>query len=108
MTTINGLPPVAPGQPEPPHTTAPAKNPNAEAGTTARSAADTPFSSANVSLTQAAVQLSALQGGDASPPMVDNARVNALKQAIDSGSYQIDPARVAEKLLQFENQLHGG
>ena len=108
MATINGLPPVAPGQPEPPRNTGSTKNANAGANGTARPSGDAPSSSADVSLTQAAVQLSALQGGDASPPVIDSARVNALKQAIDSGSYQIDPARVADKLLQFENQLHGG
>lgn len=41
----------------------------------------------------------------ASAPAVDTKRVEALKAAIDSGQYTIDPDRVAKKLLQQEIQL---
>ena len=35
----------------------------------------------------------------------DANRINHLKLAIDKGSYNINPLRVAEKFIQFESQL---
>lgn len=36
---------------------------------------------------------------------VDQTRVEMLRKAIDSGQYQVDAARVATKMLDFENDL---
>jgi negative regulator of flagellin synthesis FlgM len=35
-------------------------------------------------------------------PVADTQRIEQVKQAIMDGSYEIDPAKVAEKLMQFE------
>jgi|GEM_PF-2662561 len=41
------------------------------------------------------------------PPGIDMARVNALKAAIADGSYRVDAATVATRMLGLERQLEG-
>lgn len=40
-----------------------------------------------------------------SAPMVNDNRVANIKAALQSGSYQIDPERIAEKLMQLDLNL---
>ncbi len=39
------------------------------------------------------------------PPPVDRARVNALRDALAAGAYEIDSARVAARLLAIDREL---
>jgi len=61
-----------------------------------------------VSLTGTASQLRALEQQIASLPVVDVQRVESIKQDISSGSYQIDPPRVADKMIQMETAINHG
>ncbi|MGE0289860.1 MAG: flagellar biosynthesis anti-sigma factor FlgM [Bradyrhizobium sp.] len=58
-----------------------------------------------LSLTDTGTLLQKLDAAIAATPVVDMARVNRIQQAIENGSYEIDPARVAEKMLAFETAL---
>ena len=58
-----------------------------------------------VSLSDNAVQLGKLENTVVSTPVVDTQRVEQVKQAIKDGSYEVDPAKVADKLMQFESIL---
>ena len=58
-----------------------------------------------VTLTQTAQRLHELEGALANEPVVNSQRVEAIKAAIQSGDYQIDPQRVADKLISFEEKL---
>jgi negative regulator of flagellin synthesis FlgM len=58
-----------------------------------------------VQITGSAKQLAALEQALKDQPVVDEARVAALRSAIESGTYQVDAARVADKLLRMEDQL---
>jgi len=58
-----------------------------------------------VSLTQAGNQLNQLENTIAKLPVVDTQRVESIKQSIASGSFEIDSARVADKLLNFEQSF---
>ena len=60
-----------------------------------------------MSLTDTAARLRKLESTLAQLPVVDRQRVEAPRQAIADGSYRVDPARVAEKLLAFESALTG-
>ncbi len=58
-----------------------------------------------VSLSDNAVQLGKLDNTAASTPVVDTQRVEQVKQAIKDGTYEVYPAKVADKLMQFESIL---
>ena len=38
-------------------------------------------------------------------PAVDELRVSAVKQRLQDGSYEIDPQRIADRLLRLEEDL---
>ena len=58
-----------------------------------------------VTLTSSARSLQKIEEVIAQTPVVNSSKVAAVKQAISSGTYQIDSSRVADKLLQFESGL---
>ena len=58
-----------------------------------------------VTLTNSARSLQKIEEAVAKAPVVDASKVAAVKQAVDSGTYQINAGRVADKLLQFESGL---
>ena len=62
-------------------------------------------SSDTVTVTDQAARLQELEQSLANTPVVDSARVAELREAIASGSYQPDPARIADKLSQLERDL---
>lgn len=78
---------------------------NATAG--ASSEAGKAKSGDTVSLTGAAQHLRHLELSLAQQPVVDTQRVEATKRAIDNGTYQIDPGRIASKMIALERALAG-
>ena len=38
-------------------------------------------------------------------PVVDTERVNEVKKAIDEGTYEVNSARIADKMMKFEGLL---
>lgn len=61
-----------------------------------------------VTLTPQARRLSQMQQSLATAPAPDNsARLDALKKAINEGSYQVDSERLAANISRFEQDLEG-
>ncbi len=58
-----------------------------------------------VTLTNSARSLQRIEEAIAKAPVVNASKVAAVKQAINSGTYQINAGQVAAKLLQFERGL---
>ena len=58
-----------------------------------------------VSITTKAEALHQLDEAVSEQSVIDISRVESLKIAIDTGQYDIDPFRVAEKFIQFESEL---
>jgi negative regulator of flagellin synthesis FlgM len=58
-----------------------------------------------VKITQSGLLMSKLEDIVHRTPVVDQERVAAIKDAIASGSYEIDDQRVADRLLKFEHDI---
>jgi negative regulator of flagellin synthesis FlgM len=73
----------------------------AEAGSTGRAQAPADA----VDITDTAAKLKAIESRLAGLPDVDQARVAAIRERIESGNYQPDAARIAQKLARLEREL---
>lgn len=60
-----------------------------------------------VSLTASAALLQELEKEIAQLPVVDAGRVENVQRALATGTFQVDPARTADKLLQLELIMNG-
>ena len=74
-------------------------------GDAATSPAEAASSGSPVQITDQARQLAALEQAVASMPVVNEARVAAIRLAIESGRYEVEPERIADKLLRMETEL---
>jgi negative regulator of flagellin synthesis FlgM len=58
-----------------------------------------------LTLTNSARSLQMIEEAVAKTPVVNDEKVAAVKQAINSGTYQINSGRIAGKLLNFERGM---
>ena len=56
-------------------------------------------------LTGEATSLQALQRQLSTAPAVDNARVQAVREALENGSSRINPEAIAQRMLDLDQQL---
>lgn len=61
----------------------------------------------SVSLTDTAARLQKLENTIAELPVVDTQRVEDIRNAIASGEYEINPGRIADKMLGMDAELNG-
>jgi negative regulator of flagellin synthesis FlgM len=59
----------------------------------------------SVHITDSARTMSALSQAVSSSPDIDSARVAVVQQALDAGQYTINPQRIADRLLQLDQDL---
>lgn len=59
----------------------------------------------SVNLTDTASMLKKMEASLSSVPVVDVKRVESVKQSIMNGSFNVDPGRIAEKMVNFESML---
>lgn len=60
------------------------------------------------SLTDTAIRLQEVENKLAEQPVVDRQRVEAIRQAIADGGFEVRPERIAAKMLDLEQMLSGG
>lgn len=70
-----------------------------------KTSAGTSSTGETVSISQSSLLLSELQRAIASLPVADAGRVAALKNAITSGAYEVDPVAVADRIIRLEREL---
>jgi negative regulator of flagellin synthesis FlgM len=63
--------------------------------------------SGEVHITDTATQLASLEQTLRDSPSVDSLRVESMRQAIEQGTYQVQPQHIATQLLQIEHALGG-
>ena len=76
-----------------------------DAGTSGSQAAEGAKAAAPVQITDQARRLAALERAVNDAPVVNEARVAAVRTAIEEGRYEVAPERIAEKLLRMEQEL---
>jgi negative regulator of flagellin synthesis FlgM len=80
-------------------------DPNAKSATTGD---QSPVPGDSVNLTNTVSMLKKMEASLQNVPVVDEKRVASVKQSILNGSFNIDPSRIAEKMLNLESMLKGG
>lgn len=58
-----------------------------------------------VSLTGDASRLQELERQLESQPVVDSQRVDAVRSAVENGTFEVNPERIAEKMMSLEQAL---
>lgn len=79
----------------------------ARAGDARDKAIEAPAAGDSLRLTGEAAGLRAMQQELAARPAVDEARVQAVREALESGSYRINPEAIASAMLELDAQLAG-
>ncbi len=92
----NNRPPVNTGE------ASATKYPKNDNSSTNKPLGGTPSRADSFSLTHRATQLRQLEAQIAQLPVVDTQRVAEVQHALATGTLEIHPARVADKLLSFE------
>lgn len=67
--------------------------------------AGTPSTSDQLSLTSSAQLLKELSEAVEFSTGMDRDRIEAIRKALEDGTYEVDAARIADKLLKLEEQL---
>ncbi len=83
---------------------------NASASTTAATGGNAPASPQSddqLKLTDSARALQEAARLDTSSA-IDSKRVEQIREALANGTYQVDPGRIADRMLSFERQLGTG
>lgn len=60
-----------------------------------------------VSLSKQGKEMGEIHNQMATQPSFDSAKVAAIKEAISNGSYTVDPEKLADNMIKFENEFGG-
>lgn len=89
-----------------PQQSGPAKSPQPGGGPGAGEQASAPPPADTVNITSQAQQLRQLEADIAGQPVVNRERVEAVRQAINEGRFEVDAQRIADRLISLERALN--
>ena len=98
---IEGTPPAAV------RTTGPVSGRVANAGADRSRPVEASAGSDSLRLTGEAASLQAMQRELSTAPAIDNARVQAVREALQAGTYKVNPEAIADGMLRLDDQLGG-
>jgi len=78
---------------------------NTAVGTPTAGASSSPAADSSVHITSSARLLASLSQAVNNTPDINSARVATMQQAIASGQYKINPERIANRLVQLDQDL---
>ncbi|WMJ69138.1 flagellar biosynthesis anti-sigma factor FlgM [Stenotrophomonas sp. 24(2023)] len=81
--------------------------PAAKPGTAGEGPARPVEAADSLRLTGEATQLQALERNLSTAPAIDANRVQAVRDALQNGTYKINPDAIASRMLELDQQLHG-
>ncbi|HAS63879.1 MAG TPA: flagellar biosynthesis anti-sigma factor FlgM [Vibrio sp.] len=84
-----------------------ARSSDSSASPTASAAKSTSTPQDAVSLSSAGKAVGEMHNQMVSQPSFDQAKVAAIKEAIANGSYTVDPEKLADNMIKFEQELGG-
>lgn len=96
---IEGTPPAAV------RSTGPVNGRVATAGAERAKPVDASAGGDSLRLTGEAASLQAMQRDLSTAPAIDNARVQAVREALQAGTYQVNAEAIADGMLSLESQL---
>ena len=74
-------------------------------GAAGKTSGSTSSTGETVNISASSILLGELQSAIGALPVVDSGRVDALKQAITSGAYEVDSLAVADNIIRLEREL---
>ncbi|MBD9437541.1 flagellar biosynthesis anti-sigma factor FlgM [Pseudoxanthomonas sp. PXM03] len=98
---IEGTPPAAV------RTTGPVSGRVANAGADRSRPVEASAGGDSLRLTGEAASLQAMQRELSTAPAIDNARVQAVREALQAGTYKVNPEAIADGMLRLDDQLGG-
>ncbi len=84
-----------------------ARSDKSSSGTESAKPSSSPVAKDAVSLSSQGKAIGEMHNQMASQPAFDKAKVAAIKEAIANGSYSVDPEKLADNMMKFENELGG-
>ena len=103
--TVNGPQGGAVPETTPARDSTAAERGTARADNTERTAEDARSKADRAEVTESGRRISDAVRALENVPAVDEARVEALREQIESGRFEVDAERVADRLISFENDL---
>ena len=78
---------------------------NSKTGNSTQGSGTATLSPDSINLTESATRIKVLEEQVARLPIVDTKKIEQVQNSINNGTYEVNPERIAEKMIQFEKEI---